>query len=683
MITNQTENIKYYLNIFHRDIDVKIKDDETIAQAKSHGHLFLTLQAGSQHDYFGKYPEGNIIYGKGEIKTKGEEVTHEMLIEFAKQTGDLHFFQKKINLSEEEYKKALKYSNDVVANSKLGENQYILGFADCIDFVQSVYNAAGLPLYFTSAYSRQELKSLDTLASSKMSIKYGSRDTIKQHLNITEGVSREQIAKDLNISIDKIRPSSPVIDLSLQAYDTLLPKFKIKLEDSDLLDSKKISINIVDAAKISLSGSKLVVKMVGLQLNETDKESRIKLLEDKTKMFFDNHIKKLQYVGDKYRSESSIGSQVNNIIESSIEKFTIVNKTQLDKVKESIEKGEVVDINKIIISLFLNCLSHVNFVEDGLSKLNQKLESDTQALQETLMMLVLKEKNKQVENQNKYNKLVEKVKASLEEYENKANNIFKNFVEAKSDSLRKNGENLTNQANAEIQQIAASIDTKNAALHAQKQAELDMIPPVRIQTGPNSYLDTNEAARNQKQAEYENLLAQYKSQCESQIANIKAKYESQANQQKQSVESDISNKATAFKKQKENYAKEVLSKLDEIKAKLSKGEDVDIDNIINEIDISTSVSLSNIQHSVNQGNMVVYALSDVIYDNPILNHPELIKHMAAKFGSGIIDKLISFGMQFTSSEDKSLLDNICDEPNSLETFSLLMGLDTVDSITYN
>ena len=57
--------------------------------------------------------------------------------------------------------------------------------------------------------------------------------------------------------------------------------------------------------------------------------------------------------------------------------------------------------------------------------------------------------------------------------------------------------------------------------------------------------------------------------------------------------------------------------------------------------------------------------------------------MAAKFGSGIIDKLISFGMQFTSSEDKSLLDNICNEPNSLDNVSLLMGLDTVDSITYN
>ena len=75
MITNQTENIKYYLNIFHRDIDVKIKDDETIAQAKSHGHLFLTLQAGSQHDYFGKYPEGNIIYGKGEINLDEGTIT--------------------------------------------------------------------------------------------------------------------------------------------------------------------------------------------------------------------------------------------------------------------------------------------------------------------------------------------------------------------------------------------------------------------------------------------------------------------------------------------------------------------------------------------------------------------------------------------------------------------------------
>ena len=685
MKSNQTESPKYFFNIHHRNINVLINQDGTFEPATSYtGHLYLTLHADDQVDYFGKYPpEDNLLYGEGVIKTKKEGEKHGVITNLPNQTSNPHVFTKQIIITKEEYEQGIKYAKEI-ATGKIEGNKYIIGFADCVDFVQSVYNAAGLPLHFTTAYNKQELANLDTLASSKMLFKYGSRDTIKDHLSITEGVSREQLAKSLNISIDKIRPSSPVIDLSLQSYDSLLPKFKITIDDSDILPLDKIRAGIVRESEIGLSqAEKLERKNAALQLSEEERIAKIEFLSERIKLFSDRHIQKLDNLSEKFISELAIKSHVRKIIDANIEGFNKNMQEHLVKAKEAIKNGEAVDIDKFILNLSLRHAGHADSLEHKLLSLNNKLVSDTQTLQEMLMMLVLKEKNKQLENQNKYNKLVEKVKASLEEYEDKANNIFKNFVEAKADSLRKNGENLNNQANAEIQQIAASIETKNAALHAQKQAELDMIPPVRIQTGPNSYLDTNEAARNQKQAEYESLLAQYKSQCESQIANIKAKYESQANQQKQSVESDISNKASAFKEQKETYAKEVLSKLDEIKAKLSKGEDVDIDNIINEIDISTSVSLSNIQHSVNQGNTVVYALSDIIYDNPILNHPELIKHMAAKFGSGIIDKLISFGMQFTSSEDKSLLDNICNEPNSLDNVSLLMGLDTVDSITYN
>lgn len=90
-------------------------------------------------------------------------------------------------------------------------------------------------MYFTTAYSKQHLSDLDTLASSKMSMQYGSRDTIKEHLSIIEGVNRVQLAETLNISIDKIRPVSPVIDLSGHAYDSLLPKFKVTLDDGDVL----------------------------------------------------------------------------------------------------------------------------------------------------------------------------------------------------------------------------------------------------------------------------------------------------------------------------------------------------------------------------------------------------------------------------------------------------------------
>lgn len=303
-------------------------------------------------------------------------------------------------------------------------------------------------------------------------------------------------------------------------------------------------------------------------------------------------------------------------------------------------------------------------------------ELEDKAVEEMLKRLVLIGKKK-IENQNKLDKLAEKVKTSLEEYENKANQIFENFVKAKSNSLRKDGENLTNQVNAEIQQIAASIETKNAALLAQKQAELSAIPPVRIQTGPNSYLDTNEAAAAQKQAEYESLLAQYKSQCESQIASIKAKHKMQLNQQKESVESDISNKANIVKQQKEAYAKGLVSKFNEVKAKLSRGEDVDVDNIMKEIDVSGSVSLSNIQHTVNQASMIVKAIFGIEHDNPILNHPEIMKEVVKKFNSNILDKIIDFGAQFVGNqEDREMLNQVCNEPNSIEMLTMLAGIDT-------
>jgi hypothetical protein len=304
---------------------------------------------------------------------------------------------------------------------------------------------------------------------------------------------------------------------------------------------------------------------------------------------------------------------------------------------------------------------------------------DMEALEQMLITLALIEQKKRIENQNKFNKLVEKVQESLAEYEDKANKIFGEFVKIKSQNLSKNGENLTNQVNAEIQQIAASLETKNASLLAQKQAELSAIPLVRVKTGPNSYLDTNEQAAAQKQAEYEALLAQYKSQYQSQIATIKARYEGQINQQKQSFESDISNKATIVKRQEESYAKKLISKLDEVKAKLSQGQDVDIDSIIVEIDESTASGLSNIQQSLNTASTIVLAVFDVIYDNPILNHPKLLNAVFTKFGADVATKFIDLCSSLSNTgEAQDIIEEINRLPSNLEMVASLMGLDHDD-----
>lgn len=50
----------YFLNIYHRNIDVKERITGQIEPSKSHGHLYLSLQATGKHEFFGKYPaEGN------------------------------------------------------------------------------------------------------------------------------------------------------------------------------------------------------------------------------------------------------------------------------------------------------------------------------------------------------------------------------------------------------------------------------------------------------------------------------------------------------------------------------------------------------------------------------------------------------------------------------------------------
>ena len=72
------------------------------------------------------------------------------------------------------------------------------------------------------------------------------------------------------------------------------------------------------------------------------------------------------------------------------------------------------------------------------------------------------------------------------------------------------------------------------------------------------------------------------------------------------------------------------------------------------------------------------------YDNPVLNHPELIKGMADKFGSGIINKLIDFGMQFINNqEDREILEGVCSGADSVDAMSLLMGLDVNHDVTYH
>lgn len=227
----------YFLNIYNRNLTVELNQSGEFEQSKSWtGHFYLGLQNGEDEKLFGYYPAGNVFIGNPIIHTDQEEQKHDNIKEYSKQIEKDHIFAKKIRLTEEQYQRAMDYA---IEHTELKGGLYVVGALDCIDFTQSVYNSAGLPLYFTTAYSKQELDSLDTLASKSTLLRYSSRDNIKVHLSSVEGGSREQVASMLNVAIEKVIPiSSEVHHFALPASD--LPRFRISLDDSDLIPLESI-----------------------------------------------------------------------------------------------------------------------------------------------------------------------------------------------------------------------------------------------------------------------------------------------------------------------------------------------------------------------------------------------------------------------------------------------------------
>lgn len=227
----------YYLNIHSRNINVKEKESGELEQGKSlTGHFYISLQAEEAKKFFGVYPEDNIVISNAKLETNKEKLLHEGIIEFSKKETD-HVFTKQIRLTKEQYEKAKEY-----AETHTGK--YVIGLADCADFVQSVYNAAGLPLYFTTAYSQEELSQIDSLAANKVSTVYGNRDNISIHLSSVSGVSREKVAAELNLPIEKVIPIPPDIDLDL--HPTALPKFRILIDNADLIPLDNVAERTLD-----------------------------------------------------------------------------------------------------------------------------------------------------------------------------------------------------------------------------------------------------------------------------------------------------------------------------------------------------------------------------------------------------------------------------------------------------
>lgn len=201
-----SQESEYKLNIHHRA--AVVSDGYTKVEKSITGHFFISLEKNGERQYFGKYPRGGgpikSIFGREKIESEKEAESVLCLQQFEIKNNQKYLHTKTINLSAEQYNKAFEYAKSK-SEGKMAK-MYVLGLADCADFVQSVYNAAGLPLYFSSAFRRKEL--ILSLAGGKVLTTYGCLDKFVAKFEKIYSSNRQKLAAKLNMNEDHIIPLS-------------------------------------------------------------------------------------------------------------------------------------------------------------------------------------------------------------------------------------------------------------------------------------------------------------------------------------------------------------------------------------------------------------------------------------------------------------------------------------------
>lgn len=239
---------KYYLNIHHRSIAINIdQETETLEQSTSPGHFYVSLQKNDERQFFGKYAQGKQlikqIIGEEVIVSRQEELFTRQLDMLKALTGkDYHSF-KSIILTDKQYENALDYALSKT-DGRVEPGNYILAIDDCTDFVQQVYNQAGLPLYFTTVFTRDDLSTFGSLAALNVLNKYGASDCLDLTFSSIKSTSREALARSLNIDASNITSNMPDFEAPVLA----LPSFKVAFEEIEL---PQVFANNDSAAKSS------------------------------------------------------------------------------------------------------------------------------------------------------------------------------------------------------------------------------------------------------------------------------------------------------------------------------------------------------------------------------------------------------------------------------------------------
>lgn len=190
----------YRFNIYHRIATV---DDDCTKLERSHvGHFFLSLQCANSEKYFGKYSIfGKCPCGPAKIESLLEAKIVKCLKKFEIEDELKYYAKKSFTISRDEYEKAFEYAAKC---KRQNAEMYIACYDDCTDFVQRVYNAAGLPLYFTAAYLEHDAPF--SFAAKIVQLKYKCLDEYTTTFKEMSANSGTDLAAELNVDAACVLP---------------------------------------------------------------------------------------------------------------------------------------------------------------------------------------------------------------------------------------------------------------------------------------------------------------------------------------------------------------------------------------------------------------------------------------------------------------------------------------------
>ncbi|WP_375326826.1 hypothetical protein [Candidatus Tisiphia endosymbiont of Nemotelus uliginosus] len=220
---------KFSLNIHHRSIRLSTDSTRYTDQKLLAGHFYIGLEREGKEIFFNKYP---IKVGFLDNLIDSQIIKSELIAVY----GSIQAIESYkliqcittniIPLTAAQFAKAYTYVVDQVESKIKTSYTELSGNAD---YVQSVYHAAGLPLYFTTIYTKNELKDLHTHAAKYVLLRYGSRDTLEQYFHNVSAENKEELAQRLNINKEAITPllitkkSSKYCFFSVSLKDVILP----------------------------------------------------------------------------------------------------------------------------------------------------------------------------------------------------------------------------------------------------------------------------------------------------------------------------------------------------------------------------------------------------------------------------------------------------------------------------